>query len=412
MNIHGTGCGLLDCIYANEDFSSPTYKAAASKKSGDGGLVPGHLVFSNALEKFMGWSYNEVLASLNGGKTPDTWNLGGPSAVSLAHAAQMLAGRSVGGESFAVRYFGVWGNDAVRSLIEEKISSLPFAEIRMIEKDYPTTCVDVLSDPRYNNGSGERTFIFRKGALEEFYPEDLEDYFFCADIIAFGGTALIPHLHDSLAELLKRSRKNGTLTEVNLVYDFRNETENPGQKWRLGIKDDAYPYIDLLLADQEEALKTSGKDSVEKAAIWFLEQGCGAVIITRGRKPLLLCAGGSSFGTGRAPSVAFKKTELTYLPVCEEVDKELAAHPERRGDTTGCGDNFAGQIIAGLAEAMASGKRNGLDLREICIPAVAAGGFACFIIGGTYYEREAGEKRRLLESYIKTYREQLGDDTP
>ena len=408
MTIHGTGCGLLDCIYADEDFSSPAYKTALSKKSGDGGLAPGELVFSSVLEKFMGRPYDKVLASLTGGKIPDTWNLGGPSAVSLAHAAQILAGKNSSGESFAVRYFGIWGIDAARNLIEKKISALPFTEVRMKEKDYPTTRVDVLSDPRYDNGSGERTFIFCKGALDEFYPEDLADDFFDADIIAFGGTALIPHLHDNLTELLQRSRKNGAITEVNLVYDFQSETENPGQKWKLGKKDDAYSYIDLLIADQEEALKTSGKDSVEEAAAWFLDKGCGTVVITRGRQPLLLCAGGS--GSSIVDSInsdLFIKTDFVYLPACGEIDRELAAHPEKRGDTTGCGDNFAGQVIAELAQAIASGKRSGLDLREICIPAVAAGGFACFIVGGTYYEKETGEKRRLLEPYIKAYREQL-----
>jgi sugar/nucleoside kinase (ribokinase family) len=258
----------------------------------------------------------------------------------------------------------------------------------------------VLSDPHYDNGSGERTFVYRKGAPDEFYPEDLEDDFYDAGIIALGGTALAPRLHDGLTGLLKRARKSGAVTEVNLVFDFRSEAENPGQKWKLGVNDDAYPYIDLLIMDQEEAVKTSGKASSEEAADWFMKQGCGAVVITRGRQPLLLCANSAFTGL-------FRKTDPVYLPVCKEVNEELAIHPERRGDTTGCGDNFTGQVIAELAETIASGKRNGIDLREICIPAVAAGGFACFIVGGAYYEKETGEKRRLLEPYIKAYRKQL-----
>ena len=397
MNVHGTGCGLLDCIYADEDFSGPAYQAAMSKKSGDGGLTPGQLTFSSSLEQYMGKPYDEAIASLNGAKAPDALNLGGPSAVSLAHAAQILAGRKSGGGTFAVRYFGVRGNDSTGDIFEEKISSLPFTEVRLIRKNSPNARVDVFSDPRYDNGSGERTFVCRRGAPDEFYPDDLGDDFFNAGLIAFGGTALTPRLHDDLTELLKRSQKSGALTEVNLVFDFRSEIEEPGKKWKLGIKDDAYPYIDLLLADQEEAIKTSGKPSAEEAAAWLLNQGCGGVIITRGRQPLLCAASGDFFA----------KSELTSLPVCEEVNRELAAHPERRGDTTGCGDNFAGQAIAELAVTIASGKQSGIDLREICIPAVAAGGYACFIVGGAYYEKESGEKRRLLEPYIGAYRKQL-----
>ena len=404
MNIHGTGCGLLDCIYTDEDFSSPAYQMAMSKKSGDGGLTPGQLVFSSAFEKFMGKPYEEILASLNGGKPPNARNLGGPSAVSLAHAAQILAKD----KSFYVRYYGIEGSDTTGDEMKKKISALPFAETIMLCKDCPTSRVDALSDPRYDGGSGERTFVYRKGSLDEFFPEDLSKDFFNAGIIAFGGTALTPRLHDNLTELLKRARKNGALTEVNLVYDYRSEIENPGKKWKLGINDDAYPYIDLLIADQEEALKTSGEDSVEKAAAWFIKNGCGAVVITRGRQPLVLHAGGSvPQESEKAGSAFFKKTDLLYLPVCEEVNRELAAYPEKRGDTTGCGDNFTGQVIAELASAIASGSST-IDLREICIPAVAAGGFACFIVGGTYYEKEKGEKQRLLEPYINAYREQLG----
>ncbi|MDR1142762.1 MAG: carbohydrate kinase family protein [Spirochaetaceae bacterium] len=407
MNIHGTGCGILDCIYADEDFSGPGYRTAMSKTAGDGGLTPGRLVFSSALEQFMGRPYDEVMALLNGGKVPDTRNLGGPSAVSLAHASQMLADAD---NAFAVRYYGVRGGDETGDALEEKFSALPFADVKLLRKDCPNSRVDVLSDPRYDNGSGERTFVYRKGSLDEFYPADLTEDFFDAALAAFGGTALTPHLHDGLTPLLKKARRRGAVTEVNLVYDYRSELENPGQKWRLGLQDDAYSYIDLLLADQEEALKTSGKPAVQEAAAWFLEQGCGAAVITRGRKPLLFCAASGTaqragvFGAGRS---LFQKAGLTALPVCEKVNRELAACPERRGDTTGCGDNFTGQVIAGLAKALAAGQESGIDLREICIPAVAAGGFCCFTVGGTYYEKEQGEKRRLLEPYISAYRSQL-----
>jgi sugar/nucleoside kinase (ribokinase family) len=407
MNIHGTGCGILDCIYVDEDFSGPGYRAAMSKTAGDGGLTPGRLAFSSALERFTGKPYDEVMVLLNGGKAPDARNLGGPSAVSLAHAAQMLAGPD---HAFAVRYYGPRGGDEIGDALEEKFSALPFAEARLLRRDCPNSRVDVLSDPRYDNGSGERTFVYRKGSLDEFYPEDLAEDFFDAAIAAFGGTALTPHIHDGLTPLLKKARSRGAVTEVNLVYDYRSELERPGQKWRLGMEDDAYPYIDLLLVDQEEALKTSGKPAAEEAAAWFLAQGCGAAVITRGRQPLLFCAASGteqqagSLGAGRS---LFRKADLTALPVCEEVNRELAARPERRGDTTGCGDNFTGQVIAGIAETLAAGQESGIDLREICIPAVAAGGFCCFTVGGTYYEKEQGEKRRLLEPYISAYRSQL-----
>jgi sugar/nucleoside kinase (ribokinase family) len=398
MNIHGTGCGILDCIYADEDFSGPAYQRAMSRREGDGGLSPGRLVFSGALEGFMGKPYDTVLSELCGGRAPSASNLGGPSAVSLVHASQML-----NRTSFKIRYYGVRGNDRVGDIFEEKIRSLPL-EVKLSTKECPSSRVDAFSDPRWENGSGERSFVYRKGALDVFTSEDLEAGFFDAPILAFGGTALAPHIHDDLSALLRRAKKGGAVTEVNLVYDYRSELGSPGKKWKLGLDDDAYPHIDLLLADREEALRTSGKSGVKEAVSWFLAQGCGAVIVTGGRQPLIFAAGNAAPGSRGL----FKAAGLQSLDVCETINRELAEHPERRGDTTGCGDNFTGQVIAGLGEEIAAGKRSGIDLREIIIPAIAAGGLACFFVGGTYYEKEEGEKRRMLQPYIESCRRQLG----
>jgi sugar/nucleoside kinase (ribokinase family) len=96
------------------------------------------------------------------------------------------------------------------------------------------------------------------------------------------------------------------------------------------------------------------------------------------------------------------------MPVCEEVNRELAHFPERKGDTTGCGDNFAGGIIAGIAEQLSLAPKGKIDLREACIPGTAAGGFACFTVGGTFYETYPGEKRERLAPYIASYRKQIG----
>ncbi|MDR2767399.1 MAG: carbohydrate kinase family protein [Treponema sp.] len=394
MKIHGTGCGIVDCIYTNEDFSGPSYRAALSKKSGDGGLGYGTLVFSDALEAFTGRNYDDALAELTGGKKPSVMNLGGPSLVSLIHAAQSLAALS---GAYQVRFFGVRGNDDAGNFFEEKLRLLPLAA-SLLPKNAPHSRTDALSDPRWENGAGERSFVYRKGASELFTPDDLDGAFFDADVIAFGGTALTPQLHARLTELLKRAKQKA-VTIVNLVYDFGGEAAAPGQKWKLGANDDAYPYIDLLLADQEEAVKTSGRKNAGKAAEWFLEQGCGAAAITRGKEPVIFAANEG----------LFRKTKPARLPVCEAVGRELAEHPERRGDTTGCGDNFTGALIGALSQALAEGGRGGIDLRSLIPCAVAAGGFACFYAGGVYYEQAAGEKRRLLARYLEAYQRQINN---
>jgi sugar/nucleoside kinase (ribokinase family) len=391
MVIHGTGCCLIDYLYAREDFSSPAFKASLSRKAGDGGLTPGKLVFAADFERFTGKPYGEALACITGGKKPDSHNLGGPSSVSLAHTAQVL------GNKHRVSFFGCRGNDETGLLLDAALSRLPFAGYTLLLKEGVTPRTDVLSDPSYDGGHGERTFINLLGTAAEFCPEDLDPSFFDAHIIAFGGTSLVPRIHGELTRLLKKARKNGAVTVVNLVYDYRSEQKAGNRKWRLGSRDDAYQYIDILAADREEALKTSGRSTLKEAAGWFISRGTGAAVISDGARPVFIAAGKG----------LFLPLEGQTMDVCEAINRDLACFPERRGDTTGCGDNFTGGLIAGIAEQMTAVKWGRLDLREACIPGIAAGGFACFTLGGTFYESWPGEKQGLIKPYIDDYRRQI-----
>jgi sugar/nucleoside kinase (ribokinase family) len=122
------------------------------------------------------------------------------------------------------------------------------------------------------------------------------------------------------------------------------------------------------------------------------------VLITEGARPIKLAA-----GKGLCSPL-----DLQTLPVCEAINRDLADFPERRGDTTGCGDNFAGGVIAGIAEQLALAPRGKIDLREACILGTVAGGFTCFTVGGAFYETYAGEKRGRMSSYVDSYHKQIG----
>ncbi|MDR2785071.1 MAG: PfkB family carbohydrate kinase [Treponema sp.] len=417
ITIHGTGCCLIDFLYTKTDFSAPSFREKLSRKDGDGWLTVGKLVFAKNFEKFVTRPCESALKEIAGG-TP-SHNLGGPAVVSLVHAAQVLDPSGLWGTSAQVCFYGIRGDDETDNLVEEALVQAGFAPHDMpgekasaaraeqgAKFSYtlkrckgPTARTDVLSNPSYDNGHGERTFINRIGTAEEFGPEDLEDCFFDADIVTFGGTALTPKIHDSLTELLIRAKLTGARTVVNLVYDYRSEQAAPEKKWKLGKDDDAYPFIDLLIADRDEAMKTSGCSSTGDAAQWFVRRGCGSAIITEGQNPLRILA----------ENGIFKPIE-GMLPVSEAINRELAAHPEKRGDTTGCGDNFTGGIIAGLAEArdqLPTGTSGGIDLREICVPGIVAGGYACFTLGGVFYEKRPGEKRELLAPFIEAYKREV-----
>jgi sugar/nucleoside kinase (ribokinase family) len=399
ITIHGTGCCLIDYLYPHCDFAGPVFTAVLSKKEGDGGLAIGKLVFAEDFEQFAGKPFDEALAELTG-QADRAWSLGGPAVVSIVHAAQVLEGRA------QVSFYGARCEDETGDFVEETFQRLGFVSaakgggenapryrLKCFKGISPRTVV--FSDSGYDNGHGERTFINHIGAAGQFGPGDLEDSFFDADIICFGGTGLTPRIHDSLTELLARAKQQNAVTVVNLVYDFSSDQKAPGQKWKLGKNDDAYPFIDLLIADRDEAVKTSGCSSLAEAIAWFLETGCGAAVVTEGARPIHI-------GAGKG---IFSPLPATALPVSEAINRNLAAHPEQRGDTTGCGDNFAGGLIAGLAEVLAAGRKPGdLDLREICVPGIVAGGYACFTLGGVLYETRPGEKRALLEPFIAEYR--------
>jgi sugar/nucleoside kinase (ribokinase family) len=79
------------------------------------------------------------------------------------------------------------------------------------------------------------------------------------------------------------------------------------------------------------------------------------------------------------------------------------------GDTTGCGDNFAGGIIASIALQI-NEKKTDLDIISAISWAVASGGFACSYIGGTFFESYPGEKLERIADFRIDYLKQIGMD--
>jgi sugar/nucleoside kinase (ribokinase family) len=387
--VSGVGCCLVDLLYKDIDFSSESFRQFISLKRGDGGLTPGHLVFNEEFVEFAGSPFAKVINQITGGRTPDKKNIGGPSIVSLIHAAQMTDQ-----EHCEVRFYGRGGKDEAGKYLLYSLQKTPvkLRDYQLTENITPSTVV--LSDPDYDNGHGERMFINSIGAAWDYQPDDLDEDFFHSNIVVFGGTALVPVIHDHLTELLQKAKSNGCITIVNTVFDFRNEKLNPAQKWPLGNSDESYQNIDLLIADQEEALRLSGEITAEAAIRFFLEKQVSALIITNGSNPV------SVYSNGKL----FEKLELTQLPVSKEVVDELKT--ETAGDTTGAGDNFVGGVIASIVNQLQNGVQYP-NLREACCWGIVSGGYACFYMGGTYFEQKTGEKLSKIKPYYESYQQQI-----
>jgi len=392
ISISGTGCCLVDQIYPNIDFSSPVTATYLSQEKSDGGLHPGRLVFTEQFEAFANTSLGNVIDEITKDKKKPTFNVGGPSIVALIHAAQLLQG-----EDHKVKFYGVRGSDKTGEYLQVKLKQTPVLvdHLKISKGSTPSTIV--LSDPEFNSGHGERIFINEIGAAWGFGQDELPDNFFDSDIVVFGGTALVPAVHNGLGQLLIKSKERGALTVVNTVYDFQSELQKPGQLWSLGDSLDSYRNIDLLIMDREEAQHLSGEDDLTKALKYFKEKGVTATIITNGTEDTICTIQGELFiSTGRS-----------NYPVSKALVDALRDY--EGGDTTGCGDNFVGGVLASIAWQMSVG-RSRLDLEECIAWGTVSGGHACFHVGGTLIEKTRGEKLNSIQPYYKHYLTQLHNE--
>ena len=389
--VSGTGCSLVDRLFNHISFSSADFVPYLSKKAGDGGLVPGQLVFVEEFEKFMGEDHPTLLRRITHDRPHDKINIGGPSIVPLIHAAQLSYDMDC-----EFLFYGGRGDDDAGRFITSLLRETPVNTQHYIPTGSETPFTLVLSDPGYNDHSGERIFINSIGAAWDYLPDYLDDSFFSSDIVVFGGTALVPRIHDGLTGLLKKAKQQGCITVVNTVYDFRSEKAAPHKKWPLGESDYSYRHTDLLITDHEEALRLSGQENIEDALAFFRENGTGAVVVTHGAAPVHMFSQGS----------LFQKEDHVQMPVSEAVTVELKKGKNKQGDTTGCGDNFVGGMLYSLVSQML---RSGtaLSLKEAVAWGIVSGGTTTFYLGGMYREKKEGEKREMIRPYYERYRKQI-----
>lgn len=381
-----TGSGLGDFVYNNVSFSSECFRKYRSVISGDGGLEPGKLVFTQELEAFAGKDFCSILDEITGKKNYDTFNIGGPALVSMINAAQLLYNTDV-----EISFYGARGNDEKGNAIAELLLKLPVnpAHYQVFQSETPYT--DVLSDPGYADGKGERIFVNNIGCAGQYQSTCLDEHFWNSDLIVFGATALVPQIHKELTCLLAKAKKNKAFTVVHTVYDFLNEKLSPGNPWPLGDTLQSLSLIDLLIMDYEEARRISGTNNFDETCCFFRQNGCGAFIITHGANPTYI------YSSGRI----FSQIEMT-IPVCSWISAEFFQNPELKGDTTGCGDNFAGAVISSVVRQLRSG-RGTPSLFDATVLGTASGGFACYYVGGTYFEQSEGEKLRKIDSMVQRY---------
>jgi len=388
ISINATGCSLVDTIINGVDFHSPAIKPFLSLRNGDGGLSSGELVFKENLEGFSDKTLEQILTEIDINNCFISRNIGGPAIVAMIAASQILHDKNV-----SFRFFQNCGNDENGEYIQDNLEKFAPAIKRenylRIKGLTPETTV--LSDPSYYKYSGERILINTVGTAGHFTSQELNDQFFEGDILFYGATALTPAIHKDLTALLIKGKVAGRINVVTTVFDFYNERLSPHERWPLGESVESYFHIDLLIVDYVEALRLSGKESIEEAIEQFKKWKLKALIVTNGSKPVFYYA--------EEDSALFKSKEISIQPVVILTFLKVKGHSILEGDTTGCGDNFSGGVISFIAEQLLDNRWK-LDMQEAVFQGICAGASACFHLGGMYREKNQGDKLKIIQEII------------
>lgn len=398
--VNGVGCSCADYLFTGFDFHSEQFQKYVSKKAGDGGISIGHLIFRADLEAFAGKPMDEIRKDMGWLRENNHFSVGGPCIVGLINAAQLLKGGLITDPDLCeFNFFGAMGQDVTGDRMLKVIKQCPINIDRYLRMpNQPSAATLVLSDQNFKDGSGERSFVYHGGALDAYTPEMLGDDFFKADVTFFSGTASVPRIHENITALLRRAKAAGSVTMVGTVFDFLNEKRNPHKRWPLGESDESYKLIDLLAVDFVEAQRMSGETNIDKAIAFLLGKGVHTLIVTNGDEP------GFAFSDGKL----FKEQPMARFAICQKVVKHLKENPKLRGDTTGCGDNFAGGLLASVVKQLADGRKPGeLCLADALAWANGSGSFCCYTVGGTYLEKQPGEKLRGVKRIHDMYVDQL-----
>lgn len=414
FRVHGAGCGLADFLHGDIDFQSSRIDPYRTRVPGDGGLAMGRVAFQQDLLDLAARrraagepaaeTWEGILADLTGpnAKSP-AFNVGGPALASLTLAAQLLRPAKV-----PVTFYGVSGEDGDAARIRHLLAQTPLDMTCFRRRPGRTTSAHVFSDPGAAGGKGDRLFIHRQGDDASLEAVFNGEGFFQAVFNVYAGTAQVPFLHRALPSLLEKSRRRGALTIVGTVHDHASEKAAPGKPWGMG-EGDAWPHIDLLVADATEIRGLAGhapgapEADVEACVEALLERGLVAAVVTQGAGPVYYRSLGGIFGECRGHAGAHPALAAS------------ASTPGNTGDTSGAGDNFLGALVADLMHQILADdsypkgephverellEMSPLRLRRAIDLACAAGGLACLQPGGVRLEAKAGENLARIRTHL------------
>ncbi|CAM5743537.1 putative sugar kinase YdjH [Streptomyces alboniger] len=162
--------------------------------------------------------------------------------------------------------------------------------------------------------NGDRPSLHLLGANVTYGLDDVPwDAIAEAAHLHLGGPELIGV--DVAARILAYAREHGVVTSVDLLA--------PGVLGSFDQIEEALPYVDHLLPNDDQLLGFTGEDDLMAGAHKLLAAGVGVVAVTRGGDGALLV---TAEGTETVPAFAIDVV-----------------------DTTGCGDAFSAGFLRGIS---------------------------------------------------------------
>lgn len=137
-----------------------------------------------------------------------------------------------------------------------------------------------------------------------------------------GGAGLLGRFDAGLAAVLRRARRLGATTVVDVVSPYR-------KSWAFLRR--ALPATDVFHCNGDEAASITGRRDPSRAAAELRRLGAGSAFVTLGRDGVAAAVPGASL--------------------------RLPAFPVRAVDPTGAGDAFSAGLVAGLYELVSGGRR-------------------------------------------------------
>jgi sugar/nucleoside kinase (ribokinase family) len=267
-----------------------------------------------------------------------------------AATAMDLARLGVSVATIAVVGDDVLGTWLTRALADEGV------DVSGIQVD-PTVPTSATMLPIRPNG--ERPALHVIGANAKLSTDMINwDALDGAQHLHLGGSLLLEKIDGPpTAGLFRTAHSNGMTTSLDII-GF------PGRDYEY-VFGEAYPHLDYLLVNNDDAMLVSGQPDVESAIDWFLGRGVTTCAITVG---------------GDGAIVKTQDQQAIHIPA---FDVEVV-------DTTGCGDAFSAGFIATITQ--------GGSLEEATRVGVGMGSFTARALGSDASPRT----RQELDDFMAT----------